>query len=318
MRPDEWVPHYNEGDYAGQWRGAGLRSASGSTGDLSARSPDGSAFRDTPLLDRCPYFREVLSSFPCPLKAVRLLGLAPGSFIREHCDHALDYEDGEVRIHIPVQTNPEVEFYVAGERLKLEEGRSYYVNVNAPHRVTNGGTTERIHLVIDAEVDSWIHALFERARGENWQITRYSVLARGFAEFHDLVVESPELRQKLLSAEDRHELLRRAVELGSEMGFRFTEADVGSSIRREKPEPTGSPEGWTPVKVFFRDRTAWAEWIWAGAMRFTEPFFDDSVRIARRHPFTAVFRREMPLEVAERIPALATEKAPETSGAGGT
>ena len=163
--PEDWARHYNERDYGGNWRGAALRSASGSTGDLIAGRAGGVVTADTPLLGRCPYFRQVIRTFECPLKAVRLLSLAPGSFIREHSDDALDYEDGEVRIHVPIQTNPAVEFYICGERLVLEEGNAYYVNVNLPHRVNNGGEAERIHLVIDAKVNDWVRGLFARSTG---------------------------------------------------------------------------------------------------------------------------------------------------------
>src|SRR5262245_30315979 len=105
---DEWVPHYNERDYGGDWRGIALRSLSGSTGELSAHAADASAFTDTALQRRCSYFRGVLAMFRCPLKSVRLLSLAPNSVVREHCDPGFgspDGNDGEVRIHIPVQTN---------------------------------------------------------------------------------------------------------------------------------------------------------------------------------------------------------------------
>ncbi|MGO9261741.1 MAG: aspartyl/asparaginyl beta-hydroxylase domain-containing protein [Bryobacteraceae bacterium] len=310
VRPEEWSPHYNEGDYGGQWRGAALRSACGSAGDLSAQPRHGGGFADTPLLDRCPYFREVLAALPCPLKSVRLLGLGPGAFIREHSDHALEYADGEIRIHIPVRTNPDVEFYVAGERLLLEEGGCYYVNVNLPHRVNNGGATERIHLVIDAEVNEWVHGLFRRAMEEGWQIARCAAPPRGFADFRDWVIQLPELREQLRRIANRRELVARAVELGREAGFQFTEADVGASCHAASRVPSiEAPEGWTPVKVSFRGSSpnppqAVAEWIWTGPMRFTEPFFQDSVRVARRNPFTAVFGREMPLEAADRIQGL--------------
>ena len=306
VSPEAWSPHYNDGDYGGRWRGAALRSASGSTEDLRAQHFQDTGFADTPLLEACPYFREVLSAFPCPLKSARLLGLAPESFIREHSDHTLDYEDGEIRIHIPVQTNPGVEFYVAGERLLFEEGRCYYVNVNLPHRVNNAGATERIHLVIDARVDQWVHELFRRAREEGWQTTRCAAPPHGFQAFRDRVIQSPELREKLRSIDDRREFVIRAVELGREAGFRFTEADVGAPCHSAgTPQSTGAPEGWTPVKVFFRGSQALAEWIWTGPLRFTEPFFEDTVTAARRNPFTAILRREMPLEVADSIHGLA-------------
>jgi hypothetical protein len=297
-----WSPHYNDGDYGGQWRGAALRSASGASGDLWAQPREGSGFADTPLLDDCPYFREVLAAFPCPLKSARLLSLAPASFVREHSDHALDYEDGEIRIHIPVETNPDVEFYLAGERLLLEEGRCYYVNVNLPHRVNNGGASERVHLVIDATVDDWVHELFRQARAEGWRTARCAPPPRGFEAFRDRIFQSRELREQLCAIDDRRQFLSGTVELGRAMGFQFTEADVAAS---HHSAGTTAPEGWTPVKVLFRDSQAMAEWIWTGRLRFTEPLFGDTVQMARRNPFTALIRREMPLEVADSIRGLA-------------
>jgi len=305
LGPSDWSPHYNHGDYAGHWRGVALRAPGGAAGDLSAQPPPGIAFADTSLLDRCPYFREVLAVFPCPLKSARLLGLAPGSFIREHSDHALEYEGGEIRIHIPVATNPGVEFTVAGESLVLEEGRCYYVNVNLPHRVHNGGASERIHLVIDAVVDEWVHAMFRRACTEGWHIPRRTPASRGFADFLERVIQSPELREELRAIESRQELVSRTVELGAQTGLQFTAADVEARCQSSGLLPsTEAMRGWTPVKVFFREAEPWAEWIYTGPRRFTEPFFQDSIRVARRNPFTTVFRREIPLDAAGGVEGL--------------
>lgn len=172
VEPLEWTPHYNQNDYEGDWRGAALRSCTGHVANLFAAYLPASMFKDTPLMARCCYFRETVSAFACPVRAVRLLSLAPGSSIREHTDNALVYEDGELRIHIPIQTAPEVEFYVGGERLLFEEGHTYYVNVNLPHRVTNRSNAERVHLVIDLEVDDWVHKLVREARAQKLAIPR--------------------------------------------------------------------------------------------------------------------------------------------------
>lgn len=300
----EWSPHYNDGDYGGEWRGASLRSASGSVGDLAAQPAPGCTFKETPLLGRCPYFREVLASFPCRLKSARLLALAPGSFIREHCDPELEYAAGEVRLHVPIETGPEVEFYVKGQRLLLEEGRCYYINVHLPHRVKNGGGTERTHLVIDAEVNEWLHDLFRRARLEGWEIPRCTARRRGFEEFRERVVGSPELCERLHAAADRRALAERAAALGRELGYQFSEGEVAPSAACAAADSDASLAGWTPVKVSFRSSQAMAEWIYTGQRRFQEPFFQDSVRMAKRNPFTAIFRREAPLEAADRIAAL--------------
>jgi hypothetical protein len=123
---------------------------------------------------------------------------------------------------------------------------------------------------------------------------------RGFEEFRLRVIESGELRERLHRISGRHEFAGRVVAAGHEAGFEFTEADVGASLERSN----AAPQGWMPVKVLFRDGQALAEWIWPGARRLTEPFFEESVRAARRNPFTAQFRREMPLEAADATEAL--------------
>ena len=109
--PDEWLPHYNNQDYGGEWRGVPLRSLRGSASDLSASvATPAIEFAPAPALSRCSYFQEVLGAFPCRLKAVRLLRLSSGSVVHEHSDPQLGYEYGEMRIHVPVQTSSEVEF----------------------------------------------------------------------------------------------------------------------------------------------------------------------------------------------------------------
>jgi len=305
VSPQEWAPHYNEADYGGRWRGVALRSRSGTTGDLAAWQGGSGCFADTPLLDRCPYLRQALAAFPCPLQSVRLLALAPGSFIREHRDPGLNRDNGEARLHIPIQTSTSAEFYVAGERLLLEEGRCYYVNVSLPHRVDNRGDRERIHLVIDAVVDDWLADLFSRAEGEDWHIPHCEAPPLGFAEFRERVFESPELRDELRRIGERGNLIARAVEMGRQLGFQFNLADVGACFGGAPAGSAATAEGWTPVKVSFPGGEPVAEWIYTGSLRFTEPFFQDSARLAKRNPFTALFRREMPLDAAESLDALA-------------
>jgi Aspartyl/Asparaginyl beta-hydroxylase len=89
--------------------------------------------------------------------------LTPGSVIKEHTDVDLSFEDGMVRVHIPVTTNEHVAFHLNGARVVLEAGSAWYLRLSDPHRVANQGTTDRVHLVIDADVNPWVEALFEAA-----------------------------------------------------------------------------------------------------------------------------------------------------------
>jgi aspartyl/asparaginyl beta-hydroxylase (cupin superfamily) len=120
-------------------------------------------FVDTPLLDHCPYFAEVMRTFRCPLRTVRLMRLASGSAIKEHTDVDLAFEDGMVRIHIPVVTTDQVEFVLNGSRVAMEAGSAWYLRLSDPHRVVNNGPMDRVHLVVDGFVNDWIAHVFEAA-----------------------------------------------------------------------------------------------------------------------------------------------------------
>ena len=89
--------------------------------------------------------------------------LAPGSLIKEHKDHDLAYEEGKVRIHIPVLTNERVDFSLNGVRCVMPAGSTWYLRLCDPHSVANRGTGARVHLVIDAAVNAWLAGLVARA-----------------------------------------------------------------------------------------------------------------------------------------------------------
>jgi len=160
---DEWIPHLNRRRYDGRWCGAPLRSIAGSATNLVPDAHGAESFEDTALLRRSPYFQTVLATLRCPIMAARLLKLDAGSHVAEHVDHALDFEDGEVRLHVPVVTSDDVYFLLDGQRLVMAPGECWYTNVNLPHAVENRGATDRIHLVIDCRVDDWLRQVFATA-----------------------------------------------------------------------------------------------------------------------------------------------------------
>jgi hypothetical protein len=168
IQPDEWQRHFNTSIYEGDWSGVALRAVPDSRLSIYPDPTATDQFADTEVLTRCAYFREVLAAFQCPLTSARLLRLKARSNIREHRDHKLGFEDGEVRIHVPIVTELAVAFYVAGQRVPLLPGECWYVNVNEPHRVDNASDIDRVHLVIDAVVNDWLAGFFppemERAR----------------------------------------------------------------------------------------------------------------------------------------------------------
>lgn len=160
IAPDEWVPHFNTSYYEGDWSGVALRSVGGRPAQLYPDPTASGQFADTEILVRCAYFQEVLASFQFPLEAVRLLRLRARSNIREHRDYKLGIEDDVLRIHVPIITNLDVAFFLAGKRVIMQEGQAWYLNLNLPHRVDNQSDIDRVHLVIDGLANQWVRDLF--------------------------------------------------------------------------------------------------------------------------------------------------------------
>lgn len=155
-----WAAHFNMKHYEGSWTGLPLRSVGGGDSIIPGLTAE-DVFEDHPNMDLFPSVKKILANMNCKMKSVRLLNLAPGAVIKPHCDAELSFEQGEVRLHIPVVTNADVEFYVHGQRVTMQEGECWYINANLKHQVTNAGKTARIHLVIDCKVNEWLHHLMQ-------------------------------------------------------------------------------------------------------------------------------------------------------------
>ena len=158
LSSDAWLRHYVRQNYEGDWSVIALRGPAGETHPrrMIYANPTCENIVDTPLLDACPYFREVLSAFHAPLRTARLMRLTAGSAIKEHEDLELSFEDGKVRLHIPVITNDDVEFLLNRTRVVLEAGTCWYLRLSDRHSVANRGKQDRVHLVVDADVNDWI------------------------------------------------------------------------------------------------------------------------------------------------------------------
>ncbi|MDR3419178.1 MAG: sulfotransferase [Nevskia sp.] len=106
------------------------------------------AMRPTPQLQRCPYIRQVLANFGVVFSRSRLMRLAPGAEVPEHCDSNYHWFH-RVRIHIPVFTEPQVSFSCDGKTVHMAAGEAWIFDNWRLHRVHNGGSRNRVHLVAD-------------------------------------------------------------------------------------------------------------------------------------------------------------------------
>jgi len=156
---EDWVPHFNTSYYEGDWSGVGLRTIGGAARQLYPDPNPTGAWEDTEILGYCPALAAAIAAFECEKTSVRLLRLGPGASVREHTDYNLGYADGEVRFHVPVQTNPHAVFELEGRPVEMQAGETWYLDFNLRHRVANGGPEPRVHLVLDCVVNDWVSRL---------------------------------------------------------------------------------------------------------------------------------------------------------------
>jgi hypothetical protein len=300
ISPAEFVPHFNRDYHEGEWSGAPLRSPGGAADRIH---PDPAAPADayaaTPLLERCPYLSEVLAAFSAPLRSVRLLRLAPGAVIREHRDADLGEAIGEVRLHVPVLTNPEVEFLLDGRRVEMREGECWYLDLSRPHSVANRGATDRVHLVIDAVLDDRLRELL--AAGSAVTGSAPSRLpASDLERLRELLLRDVGRAAHLAAAsEEPGAFLAELRQMAGELGLPGAAAQAETALRR----PAARREmdaGWLPSADWVPFRiveSAWpaVEWCHLAGRRYTEPFFEDTVRRCLSHPFNRLFRPRTPV-----------------------
>jgi hypothetical protein len=79
---------------------------------------------------------------------VMLARMAPGGVIKPHRD-ANPAARWPHKIHVPIQTNDKVVFFVEGVGYRMPEGEAFEVNNMGVHAVENNGDSDRIHLIFE-------------------------------------------------------------------------------------------------------------------------------------------------------------------------
>lgn len=156
----DWVDHVNRNDYAGGWDVLPLRCQ---REHLDAHPilqgfaiHAGDDWQDLPVLDTCPALRALLGRLQCPLRSARLMRLKAGAHIRPHRDHGLSLEQGQARLHLPIETSDHIRFLVDGRTVPMRAGELWYFNADQVHEVHNPGEHDRINLVIDCVANAWL------------------------------------------------------------------------------------------------------------------------------------------------------------------
>ena len=98
-----------------------------------------------------PIMEEVVAKHYPPggmVLRVILARLLPGCRIEGHRDTHPSFSIAH-RIHVPLLTNPQVEFVVGTERIATPAHHAFELNNKMAHAVANHGDTARVHLIFD-------------------------------------------------------------------------------------------------------------------------------------------------------------------------
>lgn len=119
--------------------------------------------RPTENLARCPYIQQVMAELDGVWSRSRLMGLGAGAEVPLHVDSHYHWRT-HVRIHIPVITDPKVLFTCGDETVHMAAGECWLFDSFRWHRVENGWTERRVHLVLDTVMTPALRRLIDAAR----------------------------------------------------------------------------------------------------------------------------------------------------------
>jgi hypothetical protein len=91
--------------------------------------------------------------------------LEPGATIHPHRDLTGAGLNNRIRFHLPIITNPDVDFRVAGDRIRMRPGDLWCLDTSYRHSVHNGGTESRVHIVIECDITPALRLRLPRGLG---------------------------------------------------------------------------------------------------------------------------------------------------------
>lgn len=116
-------------------------------------------------VSRLPVVDDLLTRSGLAFRLIRFMKLAPGGNIRKHTDSFLS--GNTVRIHLPLRAHPNARLHIDGERCDWDQGELWFGDFSKPHWGSNDSQLDRIHLVMDVELNSGLLDLIEDSEARN-------------------------------------------------------------------------------------------------------------------------------------------------------
>ncbi|MHB1058530.1 MAG: aspartyl/asparaginyl beta-hydroxylase domain-containing protein [Rhodanobacter sp.] len=223
---DAWRSHFNTGYYEGDWSGIALHAFDDAPLPLA---PSQGETRPTAHCDA--FWSAQLARFETGLRGARLLRLGPGGRIREHRDYDLGLPDGDLRVHVPIITDAQVDFLLDGRRIPMQAGECWFLDLSLPHRVENRGGIERVHLVVDCRRSPWIESQIAAGLADT-PPSQPSHGSQAFAAFRALVHDDAALQAELAAHDDVEAFLDAVLARAADAGNRFSRDDLRAAMAR--------------------------------------------------------------------------------------
>lgn len=158
MQPELWDQHNERKDFDG--------SAHKCVSDIGLRFNDlknldqgydkYTAEHDSvwlPAAAKLPQIRPIVFGLMARCEATRLGGvlitrIPPGGHVLPHIDTGWHPEYYQLKVYVPILSNSQVVNRVEDEKVIMAPGDAWYFDNTKEHEVVNGGSTERITLII--------------------------------------------------------------------------------------------------------------------------------------------------------------------------
>lgn len=152
---DRFYERYSRGD----WRSISLLNRDGDTFNGQLYEFEGPG-RWTAYADRVPYIKRVVQTHfsQSDLKSVRVFCAVNGGMIVPHRDY-LEFENGFVRLHLPIQTTHKSVSTEGSEAFHMEVGEVWFLNARRTHAAVNYAHLPRYHLVLDFSHEATVDRL---------------------------------------------------------------------------------------------------------------------------------------------------------------
>lgn len=154
LPPTAWKPHAEgaKGNTA-----VPLVAAHGDPGNDAVDGP----MLATPFLAALPYGQRVMQALESVIGRSRLMRIEEEGDLHAHVDLAYYWRD-HLRVHVPVVSDPSVEFHCDGAVVHMAPGEVWVFDTWRVHRVANPAHHPRTHLVIDTVGSPALWALIDR------------------------------------------------------------------------------------------------------------------------------------------------------------